>query len=81
MTCDLGGDSSLFYSGLELLVVRLTEPELDTFFSQELTLPRRSPVQRQGVQYHQFYPHLHPLALAPVPLHLPYLQYYPYHGR
>ena len=70
MTCDKAGDSSLFYSGLELLVVRLTESELDTFFSQELTLARRPPVQRQGVQYHQYYPHLalHPLPLAPVPL-------------
>merc|ERR1712004_506069 len=60
VTCDQSGDSSLFYSGLELLVVKLTESELDTFFSQELTLPRRSPVQRQGVQYRypQLYPHL-----------------------
>ena len=91
VTCAQGGDSSLFYSGLELLVVKLTEAELDTFFSQELTLPRRSPVSQRpgvpGVQYPQYYhplgAPLYPLPLAPGPLHLvsPRLHYYPYHGR
>ena len=63
MTCDQAGDSSLFYSGLELLVVKLTESELDTFFSQDLLLSRETPATRYSLPflsyfqpYHVFYP-------------------------
>ena len=64
VSCDQA-TPSLFYSGLELLVVRLSENQLESFFSQELTLPRRSqdaPVQRPhytqpGATLHQDFPH------------------------
>ena len=63
VSCDVEETPNLFYSGLNLFVVKLTEKDLDTFFSQDLRLAREKSANRYNLpllSYYQQQPH-HPL--------------------
>ena len=53
VSCDLEESPNLFYSGLSLFVVKLTEEDLETFFSQDLRLSRETLPLLPYYQLHQ----------------------------
>ena len=55
VTCDTDLLTSLYYSPFNLLIVKLTEQDLSTFFSQELTLPRSRHSISNSINYPQYY--------------------------
>ena len=55
MSCDLEESPDLFYSGFGLFLVKLTEKDLDTFFSQELRLPREKSANRYNLPFLSYY--------------------------
>ena len=61
MSCDLEETPNLFYSGLSLFVVKLTEEDLDTFFSQDLKLAREKNANRYNLPLLPYYQHHQPL--------------------
>ena len=57
VSCDLEETPNLFYSGLSLFLVKLAEEDLETFFSQDLRLPREKNANRYSpplLPYHQY---------------------------
>jgi len=59
VSCDLEETPNLFYSGLNLFVVKLTEEDLDTFFSQDLRLAREKSANRYNIPLLPYYQHHH----------------------
>merc|ERR1711953_1495625 len=55
VSCDLEESPDLFYSGFGLFLVKLTEKDLDTFFSQELRLPREKNANRYNPPFLSYY--------------------------
>merc|ERR1711953_300209 len=55
VSCDLEESPDLFYSGFGLFLVKLTEKDLDTFFSQDLMLPREKNTNRYNLPFLSYY--------------------------
>ena len=57
VTCDLQQTPNLFYSGLNMFIVKLQEEELDTFFSQDLRLSRENQANRYKLPLLPYFQH------------------------